>query len=1183
MVISTFFLLTSITYATTCSSGYTYKDISSYTSGASTSSNLVVDTGIVLLPKESIDLQDVETYESHTTVQPHERYKAVLQNAGETAYTTDIDNSNPGSVLTDLGTLDNTSGSNSALTFRHYAADHDTLSDPDIYNSVTLEGFCYKITPATCDTGYTFLELDIYSSGENNGGSNLVQDIDLIFDATAESIDFKDVWTFNVDTSDQEHEQFLIEAYTTSSGTSTGTTSYTIDVNNSMANNNQFSDVGSLNIDSTMSLRARHYAKDNPVSGTNSVSLKGLCYKIMSNSAPTAVPDTKTTPEDTPTTITVLGNDTDPDGDTLSVTTLTQPSHGTAVKNANGTITYTPDANYNGTDVFTYSITDGNGETDTTTVTVTVTPVNDAPVAVDDTTTTQEDQPVNIPVVSNDTDVDGDILTVKPGSLTTPANGTVSINPDGTVKYTPDANFNGTDTFEYTVQDGNGGEDTATVTVTVLDTPDVPVANDDSFTLNEDTTKNGTLITNDIPSTDGGNVWSKVSDPSNGTVTVNAAGTFSYVPNANFNGLDSFTYKIRDADGDESEATVILDVKSVNDAPVAVDDTTTTQEDQPVNIPVVSNDTDVDGDILTVKPGSLTTPANGTVSINPDGTVKYTPDANFNGTDTFEYTVQDGNGGEDTATVTVTVGSVNDRVIAVDDYETTDEEVAVDINVSNNDIDDDGDALTVDSFTQPNNGTVTQNTDGTLKYTPDANFDGVDFFTYVITDGSTNDSAFVVITVNDTNKQPIAMDDDKTTPEDTPTTITVLGNDTDPEGDTLTVKPGSLTTPANGTVVINPDGTVKYTPDANFNGTDTFEYTVQDGNGGEDTATVTVTVTPVNDAPVAVDDNESTPEDTPIDINVTMNDIDVDGDILIVDVFTQPNNGVVTQNADGTLKYTPDANFNGIDIFEYTVTDGVLTDTATVTVTVVPVNDAPIAVDDTNETDRNTSITLGLEDIVLSNDSDVDGDTLSIVSVSNEVNGTVILNGDGTVTFAPDVNYTGTGQFDYTISDGNGGFDTATVVITINETVFPPDYRPILTVYGGIVAGEGEHIISFDILIRDLIDNGQYDQSNPLVVRVPKNDAISLVYDSTMTSFKGQFVENYLWQFDDSDPFDYVFTFTGINDHLSRTRFAIEGTFAVEVGEIGKFILEATIKAGTGGDSNIDNNSDRDTIEKRLN
>ncbi|MCG7877809.1 MAG: Ig-like domain-containing protein, partial [Candidatus Thiodiazotropha endolucinida] len=229
---------------------------------------------------------------------------------------------------------------------------------------------------------------------------------------------------------------------------------------------------------------------------------------------------------------------------------------------------------------------------------------------------------------------------------------------------------------------------------------------------------------------------------------------------------------------------------------------------------------------------------------------------------TFTYTIDDGNGGTDTATVTVTVGAVNDAPVAVDDSIGTDEDVPVTVNVLPNDSDPDGDTLTVTAVTQGTNGSVAIDpVSGNPVYTPDPDFNGTDTFTYTIDDGNGGtDTATVTVTVGAVNDAPVAVDDSIGTDEDVPVTVNVLPNDSDPDGDTLTVT--AVTQGTNGTVTIDPvSGNPIYTPDADFNGTDTFTYTIDDGNGGTDTATVTVTVGAVNDAPVAVDDAIDTDED----------------------------------------------------------------------------------------------------------------------------------------------------------------------------------------------------------------------------------------------------------------------------------------------------------------------------------
>jgi len=317
----------------------------------------------------------------------------------------------------------------------------------------------------------------------------------------------------------------------------------------------------------------------------------------------------------------------------------------------------------------------------------------------------------------------------------------------------------------------------------------------------------------------------------------------------------------------------------------------------------------------------------------------------------------------------------------------------------------------------------------TIDQTEDDTDEGAYKGTVTFEDGSTlSFSQIEEILTDPQNEAPVAVDDDAVTDEDTSVVIDVLANDSDPDGDDLEVI--SATSP-NGTVEINPDGTLTFTPDQDFNGPTTIEYTVSDGNGGTDTATVSVEVTPVNDDPVAGDDDATTAEDTPVVIDVLGNDTDVDGDSLTVIDFTDPANGTVIDNGDGTFTYTPDPDYNGPDSFTYTVSDGNGgTDTATVNIDVTPVNDDPVAEDDSAKTPINTPVVIA----VLANDSDVDGDPLTVISATSP-DGTVDINPDGTITFTPDTDFFGETTIDYTISDGNGGTDSAVVTLLVNDGI----------------------------------------------------------------------------------------------------------------------------------------------------
>ena len=338
-----------------------------------------------------------------------------------------------------------------------------------------------------------------------------------------------------------------------------------------------------------------------------------------------------------------------------------------------------------------------------------------------------------------------------------------------------------------------------------------------------------------------------------------------------------------------------------------------------------------------------------------------------------------------------------------------------------NDIDVDGnlDPTTVEVVSGPSNGTVVSNGDGSITYTASGDFVGIDEFSYRICDlDGLCDTAPVTMIVNPAgggNEVPVAMDDHVATPEDTGVRIDVAANDTDGDG---TVEPLSVVLsgsgPSNGTAVNNGDGSFTYTPDLDFNGSDSFTYIISDNDGAMATATVTIEVTAVNDAPVAADDpGVTTPEDTEVRIDVAANDTDVDGNLdpTTVEVVSGPSNGTVVNNGDGSITYTPNQDYVGEDEFTYQICDlDGLCDTAIVSITVTPVNDAPVAADDPGvTTPEDTEVRID----VAANDTDVDGnlDPTTVEVVSGPSNGTVVNNGDGTITYTPNQDYVGEDEF----------------------------------------------------------------------------------------------------------------------------------------------------------------------------
>ncbi|AGQ90912.1 RTX toxin [Vibrio parahaemolyticus O1:Kuk str. FDA_R31] len=891
--------------------------------------------------------------------------------------------------------------------------------------------------------------------------------------------------------------------------------------------------------------------------------------------------DKTTVVEDTPTIIKVLGNDTfEGDDKVVSLDTNNGPANGTVSVNPDGSVTYTPNDNYHGTDSFTYIVTSG-GVSESTTVSVDVTPVNDAPVAKDDIATTQEDTAVTIDVLPNDSDVDGDKLSIESASVPK-EQGTVEV-VDGKLVFTPAENFNGDAEITYTVTDGQL-TDEAKVTVTVNPVNDAPTIKvdavesltedavntdtvvatltvrdtdtpEDQLTVSLENNSNGyfVLVGNEVKLTQAGvdavnndelnlkdlTISASVSDGVNPTANdsdslivkrVNDAptvenaiadqelsedfatytidlndafkdsdsalnfsvsgnsnvlvsienGIATISPTADWNGSETLTFTATDPSGESISQTVNFTVAPVADI---VADKATVVEDTPTIIKVLGNDTfEDDGKVVSLDTNNG--PANGTVSVNPDGSVTYTPNDNYVGKDTFTYIVTSGGVSEST-TVNVDVTPVNDAPVAKDDTATTQEDTAVTIDVLPNDTDVDGDKLSIQSASVPSDQGTVEIVDGKLVFTPAKNFHGDAEITYTVSDGALTGQATVKVTVNAVNDTPVVesniadqalaedftpytidlntafsdvdnvdgeltfsvsgnsniqvaivngiatitptadwngsetltfkatdpsgesisqtvnftvapvadiVADKATVVEDTPTIIKVLGNDTF-EGDDKVVSLDTNNGPANGTVSVNPDGSVTYTPNDNYHGTDSFTYIVTSGGVSEST-TVSVDVTPVNDAPVAKDDIATTQEDTAVTIDVLPNDSDVDGDKLSIESASVPKEQGTVEVVDGKLVFTPAENFNGDAEITYTVTDGQLTDEAKVTVTVNPVNDAPTikvdAVESLTEDAVNTDTVVATLTV---RDTDTPEDQLT-VSLENNSNGHFVLVGN---------------------------------------------------------------------------------------------------------------------------------------------------------------------------------------------
>ena len=569
--------------------------------------------------------------------------------------------------------------------------------------------------------------------------------------------------------------------------------------------------------------------------------------------------------------------------------------------------------------------------------------------------------------------------------------------------------------------------------------------------------------------------------------------------------ISSITKDPNTANNTNSEATDVL-----NPPPVDGDESVTTLEDNPISGNVLDNATDPNNDPVSVTQfvvGGTTYSAGqtatllgvGTLVINANGSYTFTPAANYNGAvPVATYTVSDGKGGTDTSTLTISITPVNDAPIAVNDSYTTQEDTPLTIavpGVLGNDTDVDGDTLTVTEFTQPTNGTLTQNEDGSFSYSPNANYNGSDSFTYTISDGKGGTStATVNIGVTSVNDAPTAVNDTLSGTEDTSLTITsadLFGADgtgalNDFDIDSANFSSITVTTLAtNGTLLLDgkavtlnqvitaadiANNKLTFTPNADFNGAAVFNYTVSDGALSSNVATVTINVAAVNDAPVDYNESVITPEDTPISGNLLTNASDVDGDTLTVSTFTLAGNnttynagqtatlegvGTLLIGSNGSYTFTPAANYNGaVPVASYTVSDGKGgSDTSTLAIAITPVNDAPVAVNDTLSGTQNTSLTItsanlfGADGTGMVNDYDIDSASFSSISVTSlATNGTLLLNGTAVtlnqvisaadlaanrLTFTPNSGFSGAASFNYTVSDGALSSNVATVTINM--------------------------------------------------------------------------------------------------------------------------------------------------------
>ena len=718
------------------------------------------------------------------------------------------------------------------------------------------------------------------------------------------------------------------------------------------------------------------------------------------NDAPVAQGQSVTTNEDTVLVITLVA--TDVDGDTLTYTVMDLPTHGTLSGTAPN-LTYTPAENYAGADSFTFKANDGTLDSNVATVSITVTAVNDAPVAQDQSVSTNEDTALVIGLVA--TDAEGDSLTYV--VVSAPTHGTLSGSAPN-LTYTPNADYNGSDSLTFKANDGVTDSNVATVNITVTAVNDAPVAQSQSVNTNEDTALAISLVGTDD---DGdGLTYTVVSLPTHGTLS-GTAPNLTYTPEADYSGNDSFGFVVNDGTVDSAIATVSITVTAVNDAPVAQDQSVSTNEDTALVIGLVATDTEGDGLTYAV----VSAPTHGTLTGTAPN-LTYTPNADYNGSDSFTFKANDGTADSNIATVSITVTAVNDAPVAQGQNLTTAEDTVLDVVIVGTDVD--GDSLSYRVVGQPTHGTLS-GTAPNLSYTPDTNFVGADSFSFVVNDGTVDSAAATInITVTAVNDVPVAQNQNLSTAEDTVLAIVLNASDDDGDSPTYTV----VSQPSHGTL----NGTapnLSYIPNADYNGSDSFTFKANDGTADSNIATVSITITAVNDAPVAQEQALVTDEEQ--SLGVVLSATDVDGDSLSYSVVGQPSHGMLSGTAPN-LTYTPDVDYAGNDSFAFIANDGLLSSTpATISITINPINDAPVATAQAVTTAEDTPV-----NIVLSG-SDADGDTLSYRISTAPTHG--VLSGSApNLTYTPNTDYSGSDSFEFVVNDDTVDSVPAAVTITIN-------------------------------------------------------------------------------------------------------------------------------------------------------
>ena len=733
----------------------------------------------------------------------------------------------------------------------------------------------------------------------------------------------------------------------------------------------------------------------------------------------------------------------DPDGEETSLSVEGIPE-GAEFNAQTGEFLWTPNFEQRGNYELVFSAQAGE-ETVSERITISVGDVNRPPELDTLSQTIEEDNEVRIDLLATANDVDGDQLSIS--DLTDGSNGAVENNGDGTITYSPAENWNGEESFTYTVSDGEL-ETTGEVEITVTAVNDSPVAKDDSITIEEDNEIKIDLLANDSDIEGDDLSIVNLTEASNGQLEDNGDGTITYSPDENWNGEESFTYTVSDGELTVT-AEVIVRVTPVDD-PLVLEEIGNKKANEGQLLSFIVDFEEVDGDEVTLSVDNL---PQGAEFNTQTGEFTWVPSYQQRGNYELVFSAQTGEE-SDSQEITISVGDVNTPPEVRTISTKTDEDHSVIIDILANVSDPEGDSLSIVNLTEGSKGEVEDNGDGTVTYSPAENWNGEESFTYTVSDGELTSRAEIRVRVNPIDDPPFFTEiGDKTVKDGQLLSFRVSASD--PDGDNITLGVSNL---PSGAEFDNSTGEFAWRPTPEELG----EYELSFIAKTEDESIfkrVMINVTRPNQAPEVGIDSLTLDEDSAETIDLVGSASDANGDELSITNLTEVSNGQLVDNGDGTVTYSPDEDWNGKDSFHYTVSDGKLTDTTEVTVTVNPVNDSPVANEDSAATDEDNRVTIDL----LSNDSDIEGDSLSISVVNDGSNGIAEDNGDGTVTYSPNADWNGEDSFNYTVSDGSGGTDIATVTVTVN----PVDDPPVLAQIGDKEVDEGKEL-SFAVTDQDI-------------------------------------------------------------------------------------------------------------------